>query len=199
MTIIKSLQKTIQKLLKPTELSVIDYQIKRKEEEGIEVKPIFFKHRDKKIRHYYQINPLDRLRQKNIISDSEYISAKQYQHDFELANQAHHARMNYDSILTSGGKSEARELEEKHIKASENIERIKQIIAEKEEVYQKFCEERGGRSRQAGYLKILELLIEKQMMLGAVSLALGFRPEQSKTIISRTCVAVKILDNYYSN
>lgn len=186
-------------MTKALQLSNIDYLLQHKAELGIETKIITLSHRNKKIKHFYCVNPLDKLLTSQIITKEQHAAGRKYQIDFELANQSHHAKMSYNSVLGSNTKIIVVDPKEEELRASKNIRLIKEILEDKEEKAKKISIILKKRYRPKNYLKILELLIEQEVALSLVASGIGFSRFNFKKISSRVCEILDVLENYYNN
>lgn len=177
----------------------IDYLLQHKKETGIETKVVSLSYRNKKIKHFYCVNPLDKLLVKQIITKEQHSAGRQYQIDFELANKSNHAKMNYNLVLGDNTKLVIIEPREEELRARKNVELIKQILRDKEEEFKKVSLILKKRYRPKNYLTILELLIEKEIALGLVSSGIGFHKRNLGVIKSRVSEILDIIENYYNN
>lgn len=184
---------------KALELTNIDYLINQKQQSGIETKIITLSHRNKKIKHFYCVNPLDKLLSKQVITKEQHAAGRKYQIDFELANKSHHAKMSYNAILGSNTKIIVVEPKDEELRAAKNIELIKQILRDKEETAKKIALVLKKRFRPKNYLTIVELLIEKEVALSLIASSVGLSRFSFKFIKPRVCEILDILENYYNN
>lgn len=176
------------------QLPDLKFQIQHLEKIGIEVEKYFIKNRQRKVRHFQRINPIDRL----LVTKQQASSAKQYQEDYELANLANHARMSY-SQRVAGGKIEEREIKEAQIIAAKNVSAIRELLLDREIKYNQFCEKNGSRKRSKRYLLILNLFFEIGIKLSNVSLILGYSARNQQSIEKKVIEIIEIMDNYYNN
>ena len=181
------------------QLNNIDYLIFQKQQSGIETKIINLSHRNKKIKHFYSVNPLDKLLSNQTITKEQHAAGRKYQIDFELANQSHHAKMSYSSVLGSNTKIIVVDPKEEELRASKNIELIKQILRDKESKCAASFSYMKRTYKAKNYLKILELLIEKEIALGLISVELGFNKRNLGVIKFRISEILDVLENYYNN
>lgn len=186
-------------MTKALQLSNIDYLLQHKAELGIETKIINLSHRNRKIKHFYSVNPLDKLLNNQTISKEQHAAGRKYQIDFELANQSHHAKMSYSSVLGSNTKIIIVDPKEEELRASKNIQLIKEILEDKEEKAKKISMILKKRYKPKNYLKILELLIEKEKALGLISVELGFNKRNLGVIKFRICEILDVIENFYNN
>lgn len=181
------------------QLNNIDYLIFQKQQSGIETKIINLSHRNKKIKHFYSVNPIDKLLSNQTITKEQHAAGRKYQIDFELANKSNHARMSYNAVLGSNTKIIVVDPKEEELRASRNIRFIKEILEDKEEKAKKIAMILKKRYRPKNYLKILELLIEKEIALSLVASGIGLSRFNFKKISSRVCEILDVLENYYNN
>ncbi len=187
-------------MTKALQLSNIDYLIFQKQQSGIETKIINLSHRNKKIKHFYCVNPLDKLLSNQTITKEQHAAGRKYQIDFELANKSNHAKMSYNSVLGSNTKIIVVEPRDEELRAAKNIELIKQILRDKEEEAKRISLVLKKRFRPKNLLIILELLIEKEVALGLISSGIGFRSKTNLSVIkNRICEILDVIENYYNN
>lgn len=177
------------------QLTNIDYLIFQKQKSGIETKIINISHRNKKIKHFYCVNPLDKLLSNQTITKEQHAAGRKYQIDFELANKSNHARMSYNSALGSSSKIKITEIKEDQLRANKNVELIKQVLKDKEEKAQKV----SLILKKKNYLMVLELLIEKEVALSLVASGIGLSRFNFKFIKPRVCEILDVIENYYNN
>ena len=143
------------KKLKP----ISPFLIKNLESEGVKLEKV--KHR-KVVIGLRIINIVDKLKTEKYINESEYLSLKDYQKDYELSNKTNHAKPNYNNIITNiSNKPIDRHLKDSQIKSSIRVDEIKRIIKEKETRYTLYVLKTSKRPKKLKLSKVLQYAIEQ--------------------------------------